>query len=101
MSYTPRGVRSTLMHRAGIGFGAFGDTTPCARTAPSADGLSMECIDANNNVVSSTPITPTQAAAAASAAAGTTIFGLTPTSLALGVGGGLLLIMMLNKKKGR
>jgi hypothetical protein len=38
------------------GYFPTGDAAGCARTAPSVDGKFMECIDANGNVLSQTPI---------------------------------------------
>jgi len=97
--------------RGGIhSFAGFGDDTSstasssstCARTAPSADGLSMECIDAQGNVLSSVPIsTPNAAAAAASAANPAVFLGLTQNELMLaGVALGAL-ILFGGKRKGR
>lgn len=40
----------------GFGAAGFGDVwSSCARTALSVDGLTVECIDSNDNVIASTP----------------------------------------------
>ena len=57
----------------------------CARTAPSVDGKFMECIDAEGNVLTQTPITP----------------GMDWMPILVGGGAIALLLMWSNKKKGR
>lgn len=64
--------------------GAF-DTTGCARVAPSADGLTVECIDASGNVLRSGP--PTKPG----------MFGLSTTTL-LVIGGAAAYFLFLRKR---
>lgn len=91
-NYYPTGVRSPLMHIRGMsGLGdAFAGLT-CARTAPSVDNPAVtECIDANGNVLATQPT-------AAAVASGNTIFGFDST-LVIGIGAAVALILLLKKK---
>lgn len=113
MSYTPRGVRSTLMHRRGIAAFGFGDDPTVAPVAaptvvtynaqsdctliPAGDPYRVpgnQCTNSGSTYTFDATGTPVKIS-------DNTIFGLTPTSLAIGAAGGLVLIMLLNKKKGR
>lgn len=90
-NYYPTGVRSPLMHIRGMsGLGdAFAGLT-CARTAPSVDNPAVtECIDANGNVLATQPT--------AAVASGNTIFGFDST-LVIGIGAAVALILLLKKK---
>lgn len=91
-NYYPTGVRSPIMQIRGMSGLGDVDWSTCARTAPSIDNPAVtECIDANGNVLATKPT-------AQVAAAGSTIFGYSST-LVIGIGAGLALLLLLKGKK--
>lgn len=89
-NYYPTGVRSPLMRIRGMAGLGDVDWSTCARTAPSIDNAAVtECIDAAGNVLATRPT---------SAMPSSTIFGYDST-LVIGVGAAVALILLLKKGK--
>lgn len=95
-NYFPTGVRSPIMRIRGMsGLGAV-DWSTCASTRPDPDDPThfVDCLDANGAVIDSKPTPATSAAASA------TIFGYDST-LVIGIGAAVALLLLLKGKKGR